>query len=91
MVLHGEHESKPIAKPIEVVSTTKLARGLTANTTLYLGSIECTIDVQLNFTNCAAHGTESQEVRIGGEHSEFLWDEMETSFSSVSMEPSYPV
>ena len=45
---------------------------------------------QLTFIHHAAHGTQSQEVGIGDEHSERLLDDMEASFPFVSMESSYP-
>ena len=33
-VLHIEHGSKPVARPIEVVSATKISRGMTPDTTV---------------------------------------------------------
>ena len=39
----------------------------------------------------AAHVSKSQEVRIGDEYSEGLFDEMEVPFPSLFMEPTYPV
>ena len=79
-----------VARAIKIVSVTKFARGLTADTTVYLGFIEATIE-QLDFMYRAAHGTESQEAGIGDEHSERLLDDIEVSFPSVFMEPTYPV
>ena len=74
-----------MARSIEVVSATRFSRGLTADSTVYLGFIEVTKEGQLNFMHCATHGTESQEVRIGDAGSECLLDDMEASFPYVFM------
>ena len=79
-----------MAKLIEVVFDAKFGRGLTAATIVYMYFFEATMGL-LNSTLYSAHGTESQEVGIGNEHSKRLLDDMEASFASVFMEPTYPV
>ena len=55
----------------------KFARGLTANTTVYLGFIEALTEGYLNFTHHAAHRTESKPVGIEDEYSERFLDMIE--------------
>ena len=53
----------PLAMPIKVVFAAKITRGLTTNSTAYLGFIEVAMG-QMNFRYHAANGIESQEVGI---------------------------
>ena len=75
-------------RPIELIFSAKLARGLKTNTTVYLGFVEVTMG-ELNFMHCAAYVTESQEVRLGDVHSERLLDDMDATFPSIFMELTY--